>query len=308
MRIRFQPWQLAALVVALCAVAVGVAQWRRSAHPYGAKELIAALPPDVTARVYIDVDLLRRSGLLNLLAGSKAAEEPDYRKFVAETGFDYRTDLDAVAAAFLRGGVYLTVHGRFEWRRLSDYARSQGGQCRNTICSMPGSAADRNISFYPLRPDVLALAVSQEDRGVSMIGPNQWKNPPALPPEPVWVSAAAFAFSDLSDFPTGTHAFLSPLAQARQVVFAVGQQGDHLQVRLEVACNSPEAAAAMVKQLSATTDLLKKMLDRDRLTPNPRDLSGVLTAGTFQQQNALVTGTWPIERGFVEALASGQVQ
>src|SRR5437899_6815681 len=108
------------------------------------------------------------------------------------------------------------------------------------------------------------------------------------------VSEAAFAFVDLSIFPAGTHAFLSPLAQAQQVIFAVGQQGDHLQVRLEVACNSAEAAAAMVKQLSATTDLLRKMLDRQHLTPNPRDLSGVLTAGTFEQQNALVTGTWPV--------------
>ena len=44
------------------------------------------------------------------------------------------------------------------------------------------------------------------------------------------------------------------------------------------------------------------------MTPNPRDLSGVLVAGKFQQQNALVTGTWPLERGFVEALAAGQVQ
>jgi hypothetical protein len=307
-RFRFQPWQLAALVVILCVAAVGVAQWRRAGRPYGAAEMIATLPPDVTARVYIDVGLLRRSGLLDLLAGSKAAEEPDYRKFVEQTGFDYRTDLDAVAAAFLRGSVYMAVRGHFDWKQLSDYARSQRGQCRNSICTMPGGRTDRNISFYPLKSDVLALAVSADERGVDMIGPSQLKNPPAVPPEPVWISAPAFAFSDLSGFPTGTHAFLSPLAQARQVTFAVGQQDDRLQVRLEVACNSPEAAAALVKQLSSTTDLLKKMLDRDRLTPNPRDLSGVLVAGTFRQQNALVTGVWPIERAFVEALASGQVQ
>jgi hypothetical protein len=92
------------------------------------------------------------------------------------------------------------------------------------------------------------------------------------------------------------------------VTFAVGQQGERLQVRLEVLCNSAESAAGLVKQLTSTTDLLKNMLARDHLTPNPQDLSGVLTAGTFQQQDARVAGVWPIERGFVEALASGKVQ
>lgn len=308
MRFRFQPWQLAVLVVALCAIAVGFAQWRRSRRAFGARELIQCLPPDASAHVYVDVDVMRRSGLLDLLAGSKAAEEPDYRRFVDQTGFDYRSDLDAVAAAFLRGSVYLTLRGRFEWKRLSDYARSQGGQCRNTICTMPGSRPDRNISFYPLKSDVLALSVSAEERGVAMIGPSQWKKPPALPPEPVWVLAPSFAFSDLSSFPTGTHAFFSPLAQAQQVTFAVGQQGERLQVRLEVLCNSVEAAAGLVKQLTSTTDLLKNMLARDHLTPNPWDLSGVLTAGTFQQHDTRVAGAWPIERGFVEAIASGKVQ
>ena len=53
------------------------------------------LPADRATLVYIDTDALRKSGLLDLLAGSKAAEEADYRKFVEQTGFDYRTDLDA---------------------------------------------------------------------------------------------------------------------------------------------------------------------------------------------------------------------
>jgi hypothetical protein len=44
------------------------------------------------------------------------------------------------------------------------------------------------------------------------------------------------------------------------------------------------------------------------MTPNPRDLSGVLVAGTFEQRQSIVIGTWPVERGFVEALASGQIQ
>src|SRR6266849_5717915 len=181
MKFRFQPWQLAVLVVLICAAAVGVSHWRSVSRPFNAVALVECLPPDQATHLYIDVGALRRSGLLDLLAGSKAAEEPDYRRFVEQTGFDYRTDLDAIAAAFFRGNVYLTLRGRFQWKPLSDYARAQGGQCRNTICTLPASRPDRNISFYPLKADVLAFSVSAEERGVTMIGPSQWKKPVGLP-------------------------------------------------------------------------------------------------------------------------------
>ena len=306
-RLRFRLWQLAVLAVLLCGAAVGVIRWRRASQPFNAVGLLAALPANGATLFYIDADALRRSGILDLLAGSKAAEEPDYRKFVEQTGFDYRTDVDAVAAAFVDGDTYLTVRGRFQWKLLSSYARSQGGECRDTLCSMPASDKDRHVSFYPLKTNVLALSVSARPRGAEMIGANQWKNPPALPPEPVWISVPSPVFSKPGLFPAGTRAFLSPLAQTRNVTFAMGPQGDRLQLRLEVACASPGAAAEMVQQFSSATDLLKKMIQRDHLTPNPRDLSGVLVAGSFQQQDARVIGTWPVERGFITALASGQI-
>jgi hypothetical protein len=308
MRFRFQPWQLAVLVIALCVGAVIFAQRQRSARTFDAAGLLECLPPSQATHVYINFDTLRRSGLLDLLAGSKAAEEPDYRRFVEQTGFDYRTDLDAVAMAFLRGDVYFTLHGRFEWKRLAEYARSQGGACRNAICDMPAAKAGRHISFYPLKSDVLALSVSNEERGVVNIGPNQWKQHPTLPAEPVWISAPSFAFTDVDTFPAGTHSFLSPLSQAQTVTFAVGPEGQRLQIRLDATCATPEAASTLANQLTNTTDLLKKMLDRQHMTPNPRDLSGPLVAGSFQQQDRHVAGTWPIERAFVEALATGQVQ
>jgi len=307
-RLRFQPWQLAVLVVLLCGVVLGVVRWRSSSLTFQPVGLLAALPVDRATLFYIDADALRRSGILDLLAGSKAAEEPDYRQFVEQTGFDYRTDVDAVAAAFVDGESYLTVRGRFQWKLLSNYARSQGGECRYTFCTMPASSRDRQVSFYPLKTNVLALAVSVRPRGADMIGVNQWKNPPALPPEPVWISVPSQVFGKPDLFPAGTRAFLSPLAQTRSVIFAIGPQGDRLQLRLEVACASPEDAAEMVKQFTSATDLLKKMIQRENLTPNPRDLSGVLVAGSFRQQDARVIGTWPVERGFVTALALGQIQ
>jgi len=297
-------------VVLLCAGAAGFAYWRGAFRPMSAADLVGSLPPDQATDAYIDVDALRRGGILNLVAGSKAAEEPDYRKFVEQTGFDYRSDLDAVAAAFFHKDAYFAMRGRFQWKKLAQYAAGQGGRCTGEICSMPGSTPDRHISFYLLRPGVLALAVSATELGVSMIGPKQWKTPPKLPAEPVWISAPSFAFTDVKELPAGTHAFLSPLARAQHVTFAVGpgSAGKGLQVRLEVACDSAETALAVSSQLTKTTDLLKKMLEREHMTPNKNDLSGVLVAGNFEQKEKTVLGTWPLEPGFVESLASGKIE
>ena len=181
---------------------------------------------------------------------------------------------------------------------------------------MPASQPERHISFYPLRSDVLGIAVSTEERGVVLIGPGQWKNPPRLPPEPVWISTPSYVFSDVKDLPEGTHSFFSPLAQAKEVTFAIGPVGVErggaadggLSVRLEVTCYSPAAAGALAKQLTQTTELLKSMIEREHMTSNPNDLSGVLVAGSFEQQDQRVIGKWPIARGFVEALLSGKVE
>ena len=304
---RFRPWQLAIMVVALCVAAVAVARWWRISAPYDAARLISTLPAEKATVVYLDTAEWRRSGMLALLAGSKAAEEPDYRKFVDETGFDYRTDLDALAAAFVDNRVYATLRGRFSWKQLTAYAESQGGECHYSVCTMLGSTADRNISFYPLKSDVLALAVSTDPRAVSSIGTGS-KLQMSVPRDPFWISVPATTFNRPEAFPVGTRAFLSPLAHAEKIVFAAGPQGDRLQLRLEVACATPDAAAELVKQLTGVTGLLKSMIEREHMTPNPRDLSGVLVAGTFEQRQSTVIGTWPVERGFVEALASGQIQ
>jgi len=166
---------------------------------------------------------------------------------------------------------------------------------------------ERNISFYPLKSDVLALAVSTDPRAVTFIGSGSKSQMP-MPRDPFWISVPAAVFNQLDAFPVGTRAFLSPLTHAEKITFAAGPQGDRLQLRLEVACATPEAAAELVKQFSGVTGLLKSMIQREHMTPNPRDLSGVLVAGSFEQRQSTVIGTWPVDRGFVEALASGQIQ
>lgn len=296
-----------AVAVLLVALAAGGFWWWRKSRTLTNLQLIQSLPQARATHVFIDVDGLRRSGLLDLIAGSKSAEDPDYKSFVTESGLDYRTDLDAVAAAFSEGNTYLALRGRFVWKKLEAYAQAHGGSCESAVCSMPASRPGFFISYLPLRASVLALAVSQDRRGVSMVGFQEWRKAPQLPAEPVWISVPSYALSD-ANLGAGTHAFLEPLSAAQDVTFAVGSAPKGYEIRLEAACSTPEIAELLTRRLSAATDLLKKMLDREHMAANPNDLSGVLTTGTFSQQNDHVKGRWPIERGFIESLVGGKVQ
>jgi hypothetical protein len=289
------------------AALIGAWRWWSTSRTFNNQQLIQSLPQARATHVFIDVDGLRHAGVLDLIAGSKSAEDSDYKAFVDQTGLDYRTDLDAVAAAFSEGNTYLALRGRFVWKKLAAYAQSHGGKCDASLCSLPASRSGYFVSFEPLRSTVLAMAVSTDEHGVTMIGPQDWRKPPHLPAEPVWISVPSYTLSDTSAG-SGTHAFLEPLSQAQDVTFAVGPAPKGFQLRLEAICATPEIAELMTRRLSASTDLLKKMLDREKMTASPNDLSGVLTSGVFSQQNEKVTGIWPIQRGFLEALAGGKVQ
>jgi hypothetical protein len=313
---RIKPWQLAAGLVAICVAIIAVLEWRQSNKIYDPATLLQCLPQDRSAHLYLDVDALRASGLLDLVAGSKASEEADYRHFVDATGFDYRVDLDAVAAAFSGGNAYFAVRGHLEWDRLSAYALAQGGRCRNAICVMPATQPHRFISFYLLKPDVLALAASSDESGIYMVAPAKWTQPPQVPVAALWISTPAFVYANPSALPEGTHAFLSPLAQAQNTTFSLGPAtpgrvalpgiNQSYVLRMEAKCASPKDAAQLGHQLDAATDLLRKMLSRDKQTPSPSDLAAVLAGGHFDVQQERVDATWPIDGRFVRSLLSGK--
>lgn len=313
---RIKPWQLAVALIVVCIAIIAALEWRQSNKIYDPATLLQCLPQDRSVHLYLDVDALRAGGLLDLLAGSKASEEADYRRFVDATGFDYRVDLDAVAAAFNSGNTYFAIRGHFEWDRLAAYALAQGGRCRNAICVMPAAEPQRFISFYLLKPDVLALAVSSDEGGIYMVSPSKWAQPPQVPAAALWLSTPAFVYADPDKLPEGTHAFLSPLAQARNTTFSLGpakpgqvampgiDQGYVL--RMEAKCANGQDAAQLAHQLGAATDLLRKMLSRDKLAPKPGDLAGVLAGGQFDVEQERVVATWPIDGRFVQSLLSGK--
>ena len=303
MRFRSQPWHLAALLVAICVGIVAFMYFSRSRGLDSPNELLACLPRSGATVLYVDVNALRRSGILDLFAGSKAAEEIEYKEFVSGTGFDYRRDLDRVAAAISGNTVWFVLRGRFDWSKLKAYTTSRGGVCNFAFCRVQ-TAPNKFVSYYALRPNVMALATSASDSAAYDVGPRpDVARTVDNPDQPVWISVPAATLRDSKSLPAGAQSFVSPLASADKVVFSMGQTNGRMQLSVDVTCASASAASDLLIQLESATNLLRKMLKLEKQTPNPGDLSGVLVAGAFRREDRRVIGVWPVPREFIENIA-----
>jgi hypothetical protein len=269
--------------------------------------LLARMPAGSAVILSIDFGALRSSGVLSLLASSQMMQEPEYRVFVEQTGFDYLTDLDSALVSFHPNGTFLLLRGRFDWKNLKEYTAHQGGFCYNTLCRVAGSTPRRKISFFPLQSGTMALAVSDDDSAAARLQAAGVKRALDIPEEPVWALVPVGALRDSDAVPPGTRAFARALGTAETVVFAAGLDGRRIQLRMDAACRTPSAAAALTTQLRDTTARLRELIAREHQTPSARDLSGVLAAGAFEQSGARVLGRWPIPRELLENIAGGSL-
>jgi len=297
-------WPVLAGVAALVAAIAGGVFWRLN-PPIPTAALMKRLPVRDALILYIDFDALRRGGIVQMLDSSKTGEDPDYQSFVEKTRFDYRRDLDSALVSFAPAGKYMLVRGRFDWKSLESYAREKGGNCVDGFCRMQGSAPERQISFFLVRPNLLGLAVSPDDYAArrlreSPTGPN-----PEISSDPMWLSIPPSFFRTSDSLPSGTRMFVRGMDQAESVMLTFSSQGNRLAAHLDVRCHDEHAAAEIAAQLSSTTTRLREMIQREHQKPNPADLSGVLTSGSFRTEGARVIGEWPLERSFLENILNG---
>jgi hypothetical protein len=286
------------LLVAICgAIFAGVVVYR--ARSASAAALLARLPSDGAVIVSIDFGALRRAGVLSVFGGQRITQEPEYRVFVEQTGFDYTNDLDAAVISFHRSGTYLLLRGRFDWKALEEYTAHEQGKCHNAFCRVTGSAPERKISFFPVRPDIMALAVSEEDDAAVKLQTLKPGRLTEIPGDPVWSRIPIAALKNRGSLPPAAQAFVRALDGAGTVLLAAGPEGSRVAVRLDATCGNAAEAAALVNQLREITAHLRDAV----ATPNPNDLSGVLTAGAFEQKDTHVLGRWPVERQFLETLS-----
>jgi hypothetical protein len=295
---------LIAGIIAIAAAAISGVVWYR-ARALAPAALLARLPTANALVLSVDFEQLRRAGILQLLDRSKTAEDPDYVSFVQKTNFNYRVDLDLAVAAFAPTGKFLLLTGRFDWKALRDYVASQGGRCENDLCRMQGSTPDRRISFFPLRSNLMALAVSPDDSAALRLNTPASSPVAQLPAGPIWLSIPSSMLRSGENLPDGTRQFARSVGQAETVTLSFTPEGRRLAAHLDVLCRNAVDAADVALQLQRVTGVLRGMIERENQKPNPADLSGVLTSGSFRPEGRRVFGYWPIERVFVENVLSG---
>ena len=300
---RLRVWLLIALIAALCGAAVGGANWYR-ARALGPAALLNRLPRSGALILYVDFAALRRGGILGAIQAPVATEDPEYRDFVRRTDFNYSRDLDAAVAAFTPSGRFLLVRGRFDWSRMRSYAQSEKGECRDSLCRMPGSTADRHISFFPLQSNLMALAISPDDSAAVRMQQSVEGSMPEIPDAPVWFSIPPELLRS-GDLPEGAQPFARTLENAESVVLSLKPEGKQVAARMNVRCRTKRDATELTSQLSKATALLRTMIESEHRPPNPADLSGVLSSGAFLSVDTRVTGYWRIEQAFFDKLLAG---
>jgi len=256
--------------------------------------------------LWVDANLLRRGGFLQLTSQSKVTEEAEYQAFVRSTGFDYKSDLDAAAVSFHPDGDFFVVLGKFDWTKLRAYAQSQGGSCYQDLCRLSGSSPSRNISFLPLAPNLMALAVSPDAMAAARLKGLPHETPSIqAPAQPLWLSVPSASLRKLHSLPGSTGLFAKAMQGSERIQLSLGPEGKSYEARVEVTCRGGPEAAALTAELERITLLLREAMAREKRPPDPNDLSGVLTAGVFEHAGRQVMGRWPLAPGFLEALAGG---
>jgi hypothetical protein len=301
LRLRLKPW-LAILILAgaIFAVTAGV-DWYRHRLVRSDADLFRFLPARDATLFYANVAALRHAGVLEILAGTKPVEETGYREFVNRTGFDYKRDLDALAGSVDASGTFCIIRGRIDWNKLRAYA----GHCAGEICEMPGSRADRWISFFEIQPDVMGLALAADRQAAALLRLAHAR-PSSLPQAPVWISLSRSLLSNPATLPLAVRLFAISLQSANPVVLSLtpvnGSPRAPFKLELEAQCINAAAADTIRNQLELDTKMLQLGLARQHIASNPADLTGLLTAGSFQAVDSRVVGSWPIQKQLLNAL------
>jgi hypothetical protein len=299
---RLQPVAAKVLLAGVLLLA-GIAIWRIHSIRafFSPPALLSRFPAEDALVMSADFATLRRAGLLT---ESNVPPDPDYKQFRDGTGFDYKRDLDLLVASFSRSGTYFILRGRFDWKKLRDYAAHQGGSCYQDLCRMQGSVPERHISFLPLRADALALAVSTNDLAATLLTKTAAPVTAHLPDAPVWLSVPGVELRRANPLPPSMRQMLSALTRADRVVITLGPGPQGIEAQLQAACNSQDDARVLASQLRSTTSLLKDALARDKTAADDQ-VTAMLTEGTFEAVDRKVTGKWPVRKGLLEALTNG---
>jgi hypothetical protein len=171
---------------------------------------------------------------------------------------------------------------------------------------MKGSTPERIISFRRLRKNLMALASTRDESGARAIGSRTpEKQPYDIPRAPVWAHVPVEMVRAMPQYPPGTRLFAKALESAERALFTLTPAADGFQLLADVTCRTQEDAAVLKAQMESITALLQKFIRLEKQQPSNTDLSGILTAGTFERSGTHVKARWPLPKTFVDALTRG---
>ena len=303
--LRSWPYLVAALVLA---AGIIILVYQSTGRSYLKAAKLAGLLPQSDAVVfYADVAALRQSGFLQFLESSKGTQEPDYQRFVSETGFSYQRDLDAVATASLPNRFYVVPRGRFDWSKLIRYAINHGGRCQNRYCWTAASQPGKLLSFFPIRSEVIGIAVSSDPQAAYTLLPREGAPDAQTAAFPLWAKIPQRILNDPNSLPPAAQVMARALSTASTVTFGVNQASpatpnSALDVRVIAGCDSETIANNLRDHLIQLTRMFRGMTARNPPLAGSPDLGRLLTSGTFLVEGRNLIGDWVVPRSVVDSL------
>ncbi len=265
------------------------------------EDLLRFLPVADVSTFYGNVAALRAAGFLKLIEGPQA---PDYRAFVRETGFDYGRDIDALAGAADERQIWCALRGRFDWRKLREYVKRYGGECRDSECNISTSTPGRRASFRAVQPDVMLLAVSPDkDAARAMRESSSKADFPTS--APVWVRPSHAVLANPAQLPLALRIFAISLQSSEFLLVSLRQaeqSDDAFTIEVDAAFGNQPTAKTARQQLELNTGLLKRELAREHGAADPGDLTGLLTSGVFRVEQQHLIGDWQVRKVLLQAL------
>jgi len=158
-------WLSGLLIVVAISLAATIFYFHyKSNDPLAARnEMLARMPANGTAVVFLDLAALRASPFLAQLFAwaPRAAPDADYVQFVQATGFNYERDLNRVALGVFRAAerpsIFVIADGRFDHQKISAYLQRSGKP-----------AVRNGVTIYSIAPagpaGVSFLTFFREDR------------------------------------------------------------------------------------------------------------------------------------------------
>ncbi len=301
-------WNKRRLALAAAIIVIAVLAWLRFG-PSGTGSPIRHLPTRDATVGQVDFAAIRSAGFAPS-ANAGALHEPEYEDFIKRSGFNWERDLDRLTWSFTATAKYFVVEGRFDWPKLEAFVKAEGGECRDGFCTVRGSQPGREISFFPLRPSVMALAVSADRYAADQMRqthPVGTGHPLSKPPAaPLWVHFSKFSLHNGEPESPGLRGFARILRETEEALLVLKPAEKEFVLQLDARCETPQKAQALAGDLTKLTQLLNRLLGMEKATPGEADFASVLAKGRFDAEQNVLHGSWPISRVFLTSLLSEQ--